>query len=492
MLMKKTLLILFVIMVITQIVSGQTLSPKVIATGGGYFTGGNNSLSWTMGETFTQTLTAQSNMLSHGFQQPEMDILTNAISGSPLCTGATVNVSFTATGYYSAGNVFTAQLSNASGSFANAVNIGSLSGTIPGTINATIPINSPAGSGYRIRVVSNLSVYTGKDNGTDLIINIPSVYYADVDGDGYGNANATTQACGTLTGYVSDSADCNDGNASIHPGANDVCNSIDDNCDGIVDENAITATVTPAGNYSYCMGTTVILTANSGSGLIYQWIKSSKNISGTTNITYSTNKAGSYKVKETNSFGCSSTSAVTTLTQVSKPAATITALGNLNICTTNSVVLQANSGTGFTYQWLKNAVAISGATNQTYTATAKGTYKCIVTNSSGCSSTSNVLKVTKSCKEDWVEDQATASFNVYPNPSDGNFMVTADWNTNLNSEATVILYNALGQIVYSHKTEVTDGKLSLEIKSEASRVPGIYILKVIAGGEQFTSRVVIQ
>src|SRR6185295_6794958 len=128
MLMKKTLLILFVIMVITQIVSGQTLSPKVIATGGGYFTGGNNSLSWTMGETFTQTLTAQSNMLSHGFQQPEMDILTNAISGSPLCTGATVNVSFTATGYYSAGNVFTAQLSNASGSFANAVNIGSLSG----------------------------------------------------------------------------------------------------------------------------------------------------------------------------------------------------------------------------------------------------------------------------------------------------------------------------------------------------------------------------
>src|SRR5205814_1067297 len=126
-----------------------------------------------------------------------------------------------------------------------------------------------------------------------------------------------------------------------------------------------------------CRGSTVTLAANSGSGFSYQWTKNSKNISGATTISYTTGKAGSYQVKETNSFACNATSATATLTLVNRPAATITALGNLNICTTNSVVLQANSGTGLSYQWLKNSVNISGATNQTYTATVKATYKCI-------------------------------------------------------------------------------------------------------------------
>jgi len=322
-------------------------------------------------------------------------------------------------------------------------------------------------------------------------------YYADADGDTYGNPAVSISSASNTppAGYVSNNTDCNDAPASggtIHIGASDICNSIDDNCNGVVDENAISATISPGGSVSFCSGSVVNLIANTGTGISYQWMKGSKNVSGATYIAYTPNKAGSYKVKETNSFGCTSTSAATTLVQISKPAASITALGNLNICGTNSVVLQANAGTNLTYQWLKNTVTISGATNQTYNATAKGTYKCIVMNSTGCSTTSNALKVTKSCKEDLVDDLATASFNIYPNPSDGNFTVTADWNSNLNSEATVILYNALGQIVYTHKTKVTDGKLSLEIKSEASRVHGIYTLKVIAGGEQFTSRVVIQ
>jgi len=43
-----------------------------MASAGGYYTGGGNSLSWTMGETFTTTLTAGNNKLTQGFQQPEI------------------------------------------------------------------------------------------------------------------------------------------------------------------------------------------------------------------------------------------------------------------------------------------------------------------------------------------------------------------------------------------------------------------------------------
>jgi hypothetical protein len=98
-------------------------------------------------------------------------ITTGAITGNTLCTGAPVNVPFTKTGSFNTGNIFTAQLSNATGNFTNPVNIGSLTGTSSGTINAVIPQNTAPGTAYRIRVVSSNPVVTGTDNGTDLTIN---------------------------------------------------------------------------------------------------------------------------------------------------------------------------------------------------------------------------------------------------------------------------------------------------------------------------------
>jgi hypothetical protein len=64
-----------------------------------------------------------------------------------------------------------------------------------------------------------------------------STWYADVDSDGYGDAASSSDACGTPSGYVSDATDCDDGDASVNPGATEVCNSVDDDCDGAVDED---------------------------------------------------------------------------------------------------------------------------------------------------------------------------------------------------------------------------------------------------------------
>lgn len=61
-------------------------------------------------------------------------------------------------------------------------------------------------------------------------------YYRDKDGDGYGDAAATECAFAQPTGYVTNGADCNDENVSVHPGAEEICNGIDDDCDGLVDE----------------------------------------------------------------------------------------------------------------------------------------------------------------------------------------------------------------------------------------------------------------
>jgi Secretion system C-terminal sorting domain len=92
-------------------------------------------------------------------------------------------------------------------------------------------------------------------------------------------------------------------------------------------------------------------------------------------------------------------------------------LGNTNICQTGSVVLEANAGSGFIYQWQKGSTAISGATNQDYTATSAATYKVMVTNSSNCSKLSAGTKVTNSCRAGSIADQSEASLNLYPNPA---------------------------------------------------------------------------
>ena len=66
-------------------------------------------------------------------------------------------------------------------------------------------------------------------------------YYVDLDADGYGAVGSLAQAsCGPVSGRVANNTDCNDGNSTVHPGAAELCNGIDDNCVGGIDENVLT------------------------------------------------------------------------------------------------------------------------------------------------------------------------------------------------------------------------------------------------------------
>ncbi|MBN2230332.1 MAG: putative metal-binding motif-containing protein, partial [Candidatus Thorarchaeota archaeon] len=63
--------------------------------------------------------------------------------------------------------------------------------------------------------------------------------YIDSDLDTYGTGSSLI-ICSNLSlpvGYANNSDDCNDSNSSIHPGAAEICNNIDDNCNGTIDEN---------------------------------------------------------------------------------------------------------------------------------------------------------------------------------------------------------------------------------------------------------------
>ncbi len=83
-----------------------------------------------------------------------------------------------------------------------------------------------------------VEVCNEQDDDCDGVVDedVTSLWFLDLDGDGYGQVGGTTEACARPTGYAASAGDCDDALSTVFPGAVEVCNDVDDNCDGVVDE----------------------------------------------------------------------------------------------------------------------------------------------------------------------------------------------------------------------------------------------------------------
>lgn len=110
----------------------------------------------------------------------QLGINAPTVSTTSLCQGAAISVTYTVQNSCTfpntpSNNVFTAQLSNAAGSFASPTAIGTLTSNNSGTINAVVPPATPAGTNYRVRVVSsNPTVIVSADNGANITVSATS------------------------------------------------------------------------------------------------------------------------------------------------------------------------------------------------------------------------------------------------------------------------------------------------------------------------------
>jgi len=77
------------------------------------------------------------------------------------------------------------------------------------------------------------SAYCGCSGGT------VEHWHPDADGDGFGADSVSVQSCEVIPGHTTVGGDCADSDYAVHPGAPDaICNGVDDNCDGLVDNEA--------------------------------------------------------------------------------------------------------------------------------------------------------------------------------------------------------------------------------------------------------------
>jgi hypothetical protein len=111
--------------------------------------------------------------------------------------------------------------------------------------NNAVAVNGATTSSYAANasgsytvVVTNASTCSATSTATVVTVNSNLDYFADSDGDGFGDAAALISTCVQPQGYVTNSADCNDTDANINPGAEDIAgNGIDENCDGQIDNS---------------------------------------------------------------------------------------------------------------------------------------------------------------------------------------------------------------------------------------------------------------
>jgi hypothetical protein len=162
-----------------------------------------------------------------------------------------------------------------------------------------------------------------------------------------------------------------------------------------------------------CEGSKVTLTASTGTGYNYQWLKNGVNISGATSSTYAAGETGRYAVL-VSSNGCNATSTSDSLT--------VTTIPSKPTISKDGTELVSSSAAG--NLWYAEGNLISGANQQRYKPTNNGNYSARV-RTNGCESVmSETYYFLVTALVELGNDQY---IKAYPNPLTNGQDLVIDW-----------------------------------------------------------------
>ena len=278
-------------------------------------------------------------------------------------------------------------------------------------VNSNITSTTPSATGaqtYNVTIVGSNGCST--IGSTTIIVSNVATWYQDIDGDGFGNASASQVVCAQPTGYVANSVDCNDNDASVNAVPNQPI---------ITAQNAT----------SFCAGNSVVLVSSAQSGNLWS------NNAQTQNVTVTS--SGVYSVTVANSCGSATSNAIT-VTALTLPTPVISqSVNNLLV----------DSAVYTTYQWSLNNTALANAANSSYTPTSNGNYTLQVTDANGCSATSNILNVIMVSVNDINSE--LDNIQVFPNPFSSTFTIKLP--TTKTDLVNMVFTDVIGQVLINER-----------------------------------------
>lgn len=170
---------------------------------------------------------------------------------------------------------------------------------------------------------------------------------------------------------------------------------------------------------------------------------------------------GNHTVTVTDGTGCTSVHTVTVAEFVVNPAINVSG----NVLTSTQ--------TWATYQWLLNGSNISGANAMSYTATVTGVYSLTVTDTNGCTATSDTIQVTivgiGNPGGDWSD------LSIFPNPTRGQFKLRTG--APISYGITVTIHDLAGRKLFEQSLPELSHEAVYDIHQFA---PGTYMVEVVS------------
>lgn len=310
-----------------------------------------------------------------------------------ICPGQnSFPVAFVTTATPNAGNQYTVQLSDQTGSFATPTSVGSSTGS---PISVTLPASTAPGGGYALRVVSSDPVLTSAATATFVFSGTIALAMSSltVCQSQPVTLSATATASGQTFSYTftgSAGVVSGSGNTRTLPGQSAGTQSFSvtaANQFGCTQQTSATLTVVPfaptltAGPSATltCAQTSLTLTATAGVSYTFANASGTLGTPGAT-ATLIVSQPGAYSVTVENAIGCRTTLTTTVSSNTVPPSVSINPGNRTLTCATPSLTLTANTS-AINLRWSDNS------TGATLLVSASGTYGLSVTASNGCTAT---------------------------------------------------------------------------------------------------------
>jgi len=358
-----------------------------------------------------------------------------------------------------------------------------------------------------------------------------TTYYADADGDNYGDANNSVSSCAPVSGYVIDNTDCDDSNSEVNPSATEVCNNVDDNCNGSIDDGLVFTTYyadADGDNYgdtsnsvSSCTPVSGYVTDNTDCDDNNSAVNPSAseicnniddNCNGATDdglsfVTYYADVDGdNYGDANNSTLACTLPNGyVTDNTDCDDNNAAVNPSAT-EVC--NNIDDNCN---GSIDDGLVFTIYYADADGDTYGDTNNSVSNCdlvegyILDNTDCDDNNPNVNPGALEMPNNGIDDNCNgdidefgvgissiadygSSLSVFPNPTDCNFSIELKLNDEVTAEGIIEVLNMLGQKMISEKVQMVKGVLQKEIQL-SDEADGMYLVKVIINDQVFSSQI---